>query len=344
MPAQGILKETSPMKRFFHFIQYNNLVPMGLFIVFGTSGLALAANEDVQKAVYAVDEEVRSVDNTYIVSVDLEDFDFKLRIKEIREDAELYYVKYTYETISLLDYVWQEETITKTLEVSKKSVAGKDLGLFVARQMSEVIAAQLTYLEVLQEQEQKSGTTVKKVAKLYSGLVGKMFDPTEEEFPGYKPVVKELPTPERQVAALAEPFVSQIAMPHVLSEEEIERMVNDMYRTMLTGTAPTDSASTTATSTPPDEPTNDNDSPVEEEISDDDEESTGTTTPPEEPVVEEPATEEPPVEEPIIEEPVVEEPATPVIVEPEPVTEPDESESPQGTGASPETSGDTPSV
>lgn len=234
------------MKKFLHFIQYNNLVTLGIFFIFGSTGLAFAFDEDVQQAVYSTEQEVQSVDNSYIVDVDLGKHDFNLKILEIKEDADNYYVKYSYNTITLLDYVWQDELITENIVTSKQSMIGKDLGLFIARQVGEVIASKLEYLKKVQAIEKQNGVSTKKVATKYKGLVGKMFDPTEEVFEGYKPVVKEAVLPTNQVAKLSEPFVSQIALPHVPSEAEIQDMVNDAYNAMLLGlTDPVVTATTT---------------------------------------------------------------------------------------------------
>lgn len=216
--------------------------------------MAFAFDEDVQEAVYSTEAEVQSVDNTYIIGVELDEHDFNLKILSIKEDKDTYYVTYSYTTISLLDYVWQDEIITTTLEVSKLSMKGKDLGLFIARQVGEIITDKLVYLKKVQKIEQESGVTVKKVATKYKGLVGKMFDPTEEVFPGYKPVVKEALIAAAQKAQLTEPFVSQIALPHVPSEAEIQRMVDAAYAAMLAGDVV---ATSTATST--DDGTDDSD-------------------------------------------------------------------------------------
>lgn len=310
------------MKRFFHFLQFNNLVPIMLFAIFGTSSLALAFDEDVQQAVYSVEEEVVSIDNTYITEVDLDDHAFNLKVTSIREDADFFYVSYTYTTIALVDFVWQDSEVTTVLDVSKKSMVGKDLGLFIARQVSEVINSQLAYLKKVQKIENESGITKKMISKKYSGIVGKLFDAEDQEFPGYKPVVNEQKLAARQAAALAEPFVSQIALPHVPSESDIEKMVLAAYAQMLIGDTDVLSATSTATSTDEGETSNDEDDESNNEP-DDTTSSSTPNTPVEEPVDDETSssTEEVPTPDP---EPIIEltpEPESVAEPEPEPINE-----------------------
>src|SRR5690606_362598 len=145
--------------KFIHFLTYNNTVPIVLGVLFLGAGTTLAASPQVREAILDSYEEVQSVDNTYIGSANLETRDFGLRVTSITEDAERYYVSYTYRTISVIDYVWRETNVSKIMEVTKKEVEGKDLGLFVAKQLGEEIRAQAAYLAEVQESERKKGAS-----------------------------------------------------------------------------------------------------------------------------------------------------------------------------------------
>jgi len=321
------------MHRLWDFVQHNNAVPIGLFILFGTTGAAFAANPDV---VYEEIESVQSVDNTYIVEVDLENRDFDLEITDITEDDENYYISYGYNTISIVDYVWREVEVSKHVTYSKKELTGRDLGLFLAEQLGEELTAEIAYLTEVQKKEREAGATHKKVATEYRGLVGRMFDPTEKEFDGYKPVVKEEDTVSSGATAAAilagagethdalpdfEAFVAQAVANALAAQTASSTSLGIATSTASTTASTTDQTSDnnnddtndppaddtpidTSTSTPPID-TGTSTPPVEEEPADD----TASSTPP---VEEEPAPEpepetspEPettPAEEPVVEE------------------------------------------
>ncbi len=179
------------MRKFWHFLQYNNAIPIALFILFGGTGAVFAASPEVRGAVISSEDTVQSIDNTYIIGADLGKRDFKLQITDVKEDDEMYYVTYTYQTISIVDYVWQEVSVTKTLEFSKKELTGKDLGLFVAKQLGEAMTQEIAYLSEVQKQEREKGASLKVIATEYSGLIGRMLDTDEKVFAGYDPVVAE---------------------------------------------------------------------------------------------------------------------------------------------------------
>lgn len=190
--------------RFFNFLKYNNAVPIGLFVLFGASTAAFAATPEAQQAVYNTQDTVVSVDNTYIVNADVENFQYQLMVTGITEDDELYHVSYSYQTIDLKDDVWQIVTKNNTLKFTKKELEGRDLGLEVTKQLGELIANEMKYLADVQKYERRNGESRKVVATEYAGLVGRFFDPTQKEFPGYKPVIEPpKPPEEEQTAAVA---------------------------------------------------------------------------------------------------------------------------------------------
>jgi hypothetical protein len=228
------------MQNFLNFVKYNNVLPISLFLVFGMSGAAFAAPE-VREAVYTTKEEIQGVDNSYVISADLNAHNFNFRITEVKEDSEHYYVTYTYSTIAIVEYVWQTTEITKLMTVSKKELTGKDLGLFVAKQLGEELAREFAFLNEAQEKERKAGTSARIVTTTYAGLIGQMLDPTQKEFPTYVPVVDEKVLSPGLAAALAaaggEP-TTQVSLPPIPTESDIQRLIQEALQKALAQNTP----------------------------------------------------------------------------------------------------------
>ncbi|HUV47141.1 MAG TPA: putative metal-binding motif-containing protein [Candidatus Bathyarchaeia archaeon] len=182
------------MQKTINFIKYHNAFAIGVGVILLGSGVIFAASpglrEDVKETLISTEELVRSIDNSRILVADLDNFDFALQVKKITEDNENYYVLYSYKTLALQDYTWQEVEKEKAFDVPKDALAGKDLGLYITEQLGQVIDNQLSYLKEVQEIEQKKGLTQKVVAVQYAGLLGKFLSSKEKVFPGYEPVIK----------------------------------------------------------------------------------------------------------------------------------------------------------
>ena len=145
--------------------------------------------QGVAGAVLGETQTVRSVDNSYLVSANLDTFSPTVLITGVTEDTDFYYVAYSLHTIDLVDYVWQPTDREDTIKVDKKAIESQDLGIYVSRQLKEVAESQIARIKETQEIERRNGTTQKVVATAYSGLIGKFLDTKEEKFPGYVPVV-----------------------------------------------------------------------------------------------------------------------------------------------------------
>ena len=180
------------------FVKYNNAFTLILVIFFLGSGITFAASPKARDGIYSSQETLVSVDNAAIISADLGDFDFDLVIESVTEDDENYHVTYSYETFLVEDGVWQDKGIEKTLKVNREALAGNDLGLYVAKELSENINYELSYLARAQKLERDNGESRKVVTVQYSGLVGKLLNPKEKIFEGYDPVIKPI-KPEASV-------------------------------------------------------------------------------------------------------------------------------------------------
>src|SRR3989344_625833 len=240
---------TYRMRPAFNFLAYNNAVPLALIILVLGAGSTFAATNP--EAILSATSTVQSIDNTFMVNTDLEQWDFKLQVTDVTQDDEMYYVTYTYNTIALQDNAWQMVTQTGSLKASKKETdqSGIDLGLFVAKQLGEVLQHARGVLADAQKIEKQKGESQKVVAITYSGLVGQFFDPKEETFPGYMPVVTPQPEDLLASAAAAE-RTNNVSGEGSLSPEQIAQLLKDQVKRILSGEPEPSSDSASATSTP----------------------------------------------------------------------------------------------
>ncbi len=245
------------MKKFISFIKYNNFFTLALMAVLLGSGVTLAATPAVQDSIISKKDTVRSIDNSYIINADLDRFNANLKINNVTEDADNYYVDYSYTTIALQDFVWRDVPLTKSLNVSKAALAGHDLGVFVSGQLGNIIDSQLAYLKNVQSIERQKGITQKVVATQYSGLIGSMLSPSAKVFQGYVPVVPPQPSDDQknnQVAAFADADTSGRSQSIPASQQtpaDAKADIRKMVEQILTedGTKPALASSTDATST-----------------------------------------------------------------------------------------------
>ncbi|HCR52135.1 TPA: hypothetical protein DIV48_00620 [Candidatus Kaiserbacteria bacterium] len=196
------------LERVLRFIKYNNAFTVALGVLFLGSGAAYAASPQVRDAVYSSKEVVVSVDNHVIITANLDNFDFGLRINAVTDDEKNYYVAYSYRTLAVEDSVWRTLFVEKILTVSKASLEGKDLGLHVTKELSDNVKDELTYLKRVQKLEQGKGESGKVVAVEYSGLVGRMLNARNGTIEGYTPVV-----PETAAVAAAAGDTSNVGAP-----------------------------------------------------------------------------------------------------------------------------------
>jgi len=178
--------------RVLNFIKYNNAFTILLVLFFLGFGISFAAEPAVRDSILSSQETVISVDNSYLLSTDLNSYNFDLKISSITEDEKNYYATYSYQTIQIIDSVWQNKQIEKTLTVSKEVLEGKDLGLYLAKQLGENITFELSYLQKVQQQEKEKGESQKIITTEYSGLIGKLLDTKQEVIEGYNPVIPEI--------------------------------------------------------------------------------------------------------------------------------------------------------
>lgn len=170
------------------FIKYNNAVPIIFSLLLLTGGGAFAAtNPDVQQSIYSASTQVRSIDNSYITSVNLKSHPFSARITSVTQDDDYYYLAYDLSTIDVVDYVWRDVTKQNVLKVSKALLGSGKLADYAETELAQVRAGELRRLLETQAYERKLGVSQKVVATAYKGLVGKFITPTSETLPVYEP-------------------------------------------------------------------------------------------------------------------------------------------------------------
>ncbi len=186
------------LRRLLYFLSYHNALPLALGFLFLSVGAAMAASPEVRENFYNATETVVSVDNSYIRTVNLDTYTPKIQITSVEEDAAHYYVGYRLETINIEDHSWKDVNEERTLKVWKNNLGKRDLGLYVTSELSQVADWEMERLRKTQAIEKQNGISEEVVATVYSGLIGKFFDPKQEVLPGYIPVKNE--TTEDQVA------------------------------------------------------------------------------------------------------------------------------------------------
>ena len=188
------------LKKIIHYVQYHNFCTLAAMFVFLGASASFAASPQLRQGVLSKTEMARSVDNAYVVNTNFDNYDMGLKILSVTEDADMYYIEYTNNVVEVKDYAWQPVGTTGSIKVSKKELSGRDLGLYVAGQLGQMIDQQIVYLKEVQEKEKKNGITQKIVAVEYSGLVGQFLSTDERTFEGYTPVVTPPPPPVEVVS------------------------------------------------------------------------------------------------------------------------------------------------
>lgn len=191
------------MTKIIHFIKYHNAFTFSFVLVF-VFGAAAFASETVRNA--TLGQEIvtkQGIDNTALLAVDLNSFNFGMRITNVLEDEENYRVEYQYNTLAIQNQIWQQVTQTGTLTVSKAGLVGQDLGLFVAGELSEIVDSELAYLREVQGVEKQKGQTFIQQTVRYTALLGLVLDPETRTLPGYVPVIQP-PEPAFAISADSE--------------------------------------------------------------------------------------------------------------------------------------------
>ncbi|MDP3900722.1 MAG: hypothetical protein Q8Q23_06665 [bacterium] len=172
-----------------NFVKYNN--GFLLIIVIGValfSSLAMASEEVRDNTIGAKQVYAEGVDNALLLAADLGNFNMDFTITGIIEDSESFTITYSYVDLGLINDVWQYLEKQSGRRINKPF--RKDLGLYLAQELSEEASARLKELKAEQKKAQEAGET--KVIQIteYSGLIGKVLNASTKIFPEYQPVKK----------------------------------------------------------------------------------------------------------------------------------------------------------
>ena len=245
-------------KKVINFIKYNNAFTIVFIVCFFSSGIVFAASPTARDSIYSSKTTVVSIDNSLIISTDLDNFNFNLVINSVTDDDKNYYAAYSYQTLAIEDGVWQVEQVGKTLTVNKEALNGKDLGLYVAKELGDNINYELSYLKRVQALEKAKGQSQKVVAVEYSGLIGKLLNPRQEVIEGYNPVIPEVAatveanqTSTMVTTANPEPQSNSTSNQNPTSSqtESTQEPTTTSTTTATTTATETETATTTATTT-----------------------------------------------------------------------------------------------
>jgi len=188
-----MLEKKIMLDRAIHFIKYNNaaIIIVAIIFVVGTSAFA---SETGQEVIGKKETRLEGVDNTLLLSADLEKFDMEFKIENIEEDDTTYYITYTYLDLGEKDSLWQYQLKEAKRKVSKKNP--EDLGLYLAKELKEQYEARLKELRSAQAEALSGGVEKRVAVTAYSGLIGASLDTVSKIFPNYEPIKKiELSSP-----------------------------------------------------------------------------------------------------------------------------------------------------
>ena len=194
------------MKKIIHFIKYNNAFTIILALVMFSAAGAFA-NETSREAIVGKTIVTRiGMDNTRIISADLENFEMGLKIKSVKEDGEFYYVNFDYNAIDAKDGVWQTVKKEKNINVSKIRLGDMDLGLYLAEELKQLTSQEMAYMKEVQRIEKNKGEQKQVESVEYTGLKGLVFNDETKEIAGYNPV-KEKENQKAEVVGVFNPSV-----------------------------------------------------------------------------------------------------------------------------------------
>lgn len=220
--------------RILNFIKYNNGFTLILAFVFIAGGTTFAANNP--ETFFAENQTIVSVDNSAILSANITSAYPNIKIVDVKQDTENFYITYSINILEIQDAVWVPVSDLRILKIQKTALRGGDLGLYVAKQLSEVNDYTVDYLKRVQKTEQQKGETKKMASVEYSGLIGKFLNPEVKELPGYTPTITGetssvsltyvTPTPSPVVTAVAKPASTLCVGSVCITEKELEALLH----------------------------------------------------------------------------------------------------------------------
>jgi len=178
-------------QKIINFIKYHNGFTFGIFGIFIAMSSVLAVSPQVREAI--IGKEViteQGIDNAQLLSADTENFDINLKINNVSEDEENYYIDYSFNTIAVRDNIWQPFIKVEKFTANKTALGDRDLGIYLAEELYEVVRGEIAYLKEAQKNEKERGLTHIVKTTDYTGLIGLTLDLKNKILSDYEPVVK----------------------------------------------------------------------------------------------------------------------------------------------------------
>ncbi len=211
------------MKKFFHFVKYNNFAVLLLFLVFLFGGAVFAQSDAGQEFIGQKQSKVEGVDNSALLSADLDSFDMDFKIEKIEKDDKYYYITYTYLDLIKDKNVWSYQLLEKTRKVSLS--LREDLGKYMAEELKEFYHARIKKLKRAQKKARQTGEQKRVEIVEYSGLIGKVLNVGKKVFKNYEPIKKrELPSPSTPPSIL-----KQVEIKKSTSSAVVADNLTDIY-------------------------------------------------------------------------------------------------------------------
>jgi len=177
-----------------HFIKYNNLTVLLVLAIFLATGGVFAQTPVGQEIIGQEEKRFEGIDNTLLLTADLDNFNMDFKIEKIEEDEKYFYVTYTYLGLIQEDNAWQYLIQEKIKKISKK--LRLDLGVYLAEQFKQEYEAHLKDLRLAKDGAEKIGTATRTEVVAYTGLIGRILDFASGVIPGYEPIKRyEVPSP-----------------------------------------------------------------------------------------------------------------------------------------------------
>lgn len=229
------------MRSIIDFIKYNNAVPLILAVLMLGTGVVFAANPAVRESLFPTDSgpigppPATEVDE--LLSTDPEDFEKSFRIDSVAEVGQSYRIGYSYRTFEVTDNRWQVVAKTKELDIPKALLGKRDLGLYAAEQIGQVMDREIAYLDAVRAHalklDQKANSS-----REYGDLVGRSLDAEKRRFDGYNPVVKEAEVVEGKKTTPSDTVSIElpggaVPIPALLSKEEVRQIIIDAVANFL---------------------------------------------------------------------------------------------------------------
>jgi hypothetical protein len=120
------------------------------------------------------------IDSSLLLGTDLDKFDVNLKITEVKENEESYFVTYQYKTFFIENNIWEIFTKEDNLSIYKKMVAGKNLENYISEKLQEIAKNELLYLkEIKVILRKKILDKQTKTSNTYRDFVGKKIEIVE---------------------------------------------------------------------------------------------------------------------------------------------------------------------